>query len=322
MTLQTASLAAGRNPVSKHADLVYSSMHGRELLADLYLPEGAKTALPVIVWLHGGGWRLGDKRLGPNLSRFFAERGFAMVSIDYRLSGEALFPAQVIDVKAAVRWIRSVAGRYSLDGKRIGLWGSSSGGHLAACAALAGPDEFESGEHDGFSSTVEAVVDGYGPVDFLQMEKYLPAASKHETDRESQAVMKAKPVGDADSFESLLIGSPVYSAPEAVRRANPISYMRPGAPPFLILHGQSDILVPWQQSRLLFDALEAAGNDATLLLMEKLGHGFLNNSRLNKVDCGRITLHRSGQNAIGSEPEPSSFGFHTIEAFFRKHLCA
>ena len=126
--------------VELSADLVYSHAGGRPRLLDLYLPRGAARALPVIVWLHAGGWRSGDRKQAPDLSRHFAMQGFAMASIDYRLSREATFPAQLHDVKAAVRWLRTHAERLGLDGRRIGLWGSSAGGHLATFAALTPAD--------------------------------------------------------------------------------------------------------------------------------------------------------------------------------------
>jgi acetyl esterase/lipase len=105
-----------------------------------------------------------------------------------------------------------------------------------------------------------------------------------------------------------------------VQRANPVTYVHPGAPPFLVLHGQSDVLVPWQQSQLLFNALEASGNDATLLLLEKLGHGFLNKSELDSMDHGCITRYSTRPDSLGTATGSSQFGFDTIEAFFRKHL--
>ena len=116
-------------------DLVYASPEGKPLLADLYLPGGAGEPPPAIVWLHGGGWRFGDRRLAPDLSRYFASSGFAMASIDYRLSREAVFPAQLHDVRAAIRWLRGNAARFGIDADRIGLWGASAGGHLAVWAA-------------------------------------------------------------------------------------------------------------------------------------------------------------------------------------------
>jgi acetyl esterase/lipase len=118
------------------ADLVYAEINGRQLLADLYLPKNKKEPRPVIIWLHGGGWRFGDRKLGPDFSKYFASQGFVMVSIDYRLSDEDIFPAQIHDVKTAIRWVKSIAEQYGLDGNNIGLWGSSAGGHLAALATV------------------------------------------------------------------------------------------------------------------------------------------------------------------------------------------
>ena len=172
-------------------DIAYAHPNGKPLLADLYLPKQAPKA-PVIVWLHGGGWRLGDRRLVPDLQRFFAQHGFAMASIDYRLSTEAIFPAAVEDVKTAVRWLRSVASEYGLDPRRIGLWGSSACGHLAALAALSGPALFESpaSEHASHSSEVQAVMDGYGPTNFLLMDAQRSALGEISNDPESMQLPK------------------------------------------------------------------------------------------------------------------------------------
>src|SRR5829696_2873512 len=113
-------------------DLEYATPAGASLRADLHLPDPARIPAPAIVWIHGGGWRFGNRRVGPGLSRFFAARGFAMAAIDYRLTRRAIFPALIEDVKTAIRWLRSVSPSYGIDGARIGLWGASSGGHLAA----------------------------------------------------------------------------------------------------------------------------------------------------------------------------------------------
>ena len=129
-------MEAPRYEVQVFRDLVYSHAGGSPRLADLYLPQGVAGRLPVIVWVHGGGWRFGDRHLSPDLTRWFAARGFAMVTFDYRLSGEAIFPAPVIDLKTVIRWVRSVADQYGLDPEAIGLWGSSAGSQLSAIAAL------------------------------------------------------------------------------------------------------------------------------------------------------------------------------------------
>jgi acetyl esterase/lipase len=268
---------------------VYAVAGGVELLADVYLPEGDGPA-PVIIWLHGGGWRFGDRQLAPDLTRFFAARGFAMVSIDYRLSGAAIFPAALEDVKAAIRWVRD-----RFDAGRIGLWGSSAGGHLAALAALS-----ENG-------VVQAVVNGYGPVDFLQLEAH------RGPQRECSA--------DApDSFESRFMGFPIQSAPERVREASPLTYVRPSAPPMLILHGAADCVIPVRQSELLYEALAAADCDIALCLTEGLGHGFLNNSEFDTGNgrAAKVRRHIPGQGECVSDGPSARFS--TIEEFFRKHL--
>jgi acetyl esterase/lipase len=316
-------LTPSRYPVQFIADQVYSRAGGKDRLADIYLPQAQGRKVPIVLWLHGGGWRFGDRRLAPDLSRFLAERGFAMVSIDYRLSDEATFPAPVIDVKTAVRWVRSVADKYSFDSEKIGLWGSSAGGHLAACAALSSQDQFMSEEHSGFSSAVNAVLDGYGPTDFAMIDADRGKPLAAQSDAESILVKDVLPANDPNSFESRLIGAAVGNSPSKAQAANPINYVRAGAPPFLIMHGQSDPLIPWQQSWLLFEALDRRSNDATLILIERLGHGFFNRPNLDAVEPGKITIHRSHANLRDSVRLPFEsvrFGFDLVEAFFRTQL--
>ncbi len=307
-------------PVEIVADLVYARPHGSPQRLDLYLPQGGE--LPVIIWLHGGGWRFGDRRLGPDLSRYFAQRGFAMVSIDYRLSGEATFPAQLHDVKTAIRWVRANATRYGLDGAHIGLWGSSSGGHLAALAALTGSGILEDDplEYAGQSSEVQAVVDGYGPTDFLQQDAQRDPLGRPSDDPESIQLPAGKWSRDADSLESLLLGAPIETRPDLVRLANPLTYVRPGAPPFLILHGLSDTAVPAHQSVLLYEALATAGNEATLCLIKGLGHGFLNRNDFDKGPPRPVTVRSTGNGHPEQVTDGPPVTFDAIEAFFRRHL--
>jgi acetyl esterase/lipase len=237
-----------------------------------------------------------------------------MASIDYRLSDEAKFPAAVEDVKTAARWLRAEAARYGLDANRIGLWGSSSGGHLAALAALSGRGVFEAptSEHAAFSSDVQAVVDGYGPTDFLQMDGQRRLGGVQSDDPESVQLPKDLRSADADSFESRFLGRAIETCPELVREANPITYARPGAPPFLILHGLSDAAVPAQQSELLYDALAARQNDVTLCLISGLGHGFLNRNHLDDGPARQTEVRgrRRGEAGQGI--------FAHIEEFFRE----
>ncbi|WP_162617914.1 alpha/beta hydrolase [Salinicola halophilus] len=298
-------------------DVTYTTIDEVALEADLYLPErDAKP--PVILFLHGGGWRFGDRKLAPDLSRFFAREGFAMISIDYRLSGQAPFPAAVEDVKTAIRWVKSVADTYGFDAERLGLWGSSAGAHLATLAVTAGPERFRGNEYGEFDEQVRAVVDGYGPTDFLQQDAFRDPDGAPSDDPESIQMPPGKFSADADSMESLFIGAPIEEAPDRVAAANPITYVEPGLPPMLILHGLSDTAVPWQQSRLLFDALSRTDNPATLGLIEGLGHGFFNRNALD--DDGPRTMHVSRSDA----PEQKSVERHEIFAhvaeFFRSTL--
>jgi len=301
-------------------DLVYSEAGGLPRLADMFLPQGLEKPAPVILWVHGGGWRFGDRNLAPDLSRWFAERGFAMVSFDYRLSDEVKFPEPVADVKTAVRWVRSVAKMYSLDADAIALWGSSAGGHLSACAALSG-DQFVTEEHPGFSSDVAAVVDGYGPTDFSRLDGERITAPPKVADAETVLVKLTVPTSSADSFESRHIGVAVRKGAPEVERANPVNYVREGAPPFLILHGESDTLVPWTQSQLLYEALARAGSEVTLVKYERLGHGFFNNSNLDESAIGPATTITAGD-PRGQITSKSSKVFALCEEFFRFYLVA
>ena len=310
---------AGRTAVKRVDDRVYASPGGQSLLLDLYLPNDGCEPWPVIVWLHGGGWRFGDRRLAPDLSQYFAARGFAMASIDYRLTTEAIFPAQIEDVKTAVRWLRAAATQHGLDSQRIALWGASAGGHLAALAATSGPGVFESGasEHPDQSSDVQAVVVGYGPTDFLQMDEHRDPRDRPSDDPESLTLPPGMRTAHANSFESLLVGGPVEQHPDRVRLANPIVYERPQVPPFLILHGLSDTTVPAHQSKLLFDALAARGVDVTLCLQEGLGHGFLNRDRWPP---GRTSMRHAVNGVIEEILDSPPITFELIEAFFERTL--
>jgi acetyl esterase/lipase len=243
-------------------DIVYARVGEKKLLLDLYLPPKGSAPLPVIVWVHGGGWLGGSKGSGGR-ARSMLNRGYAVVDVGYRLSGEAIFPAQVEDCKAAVRWVRANADKYGLDSNRIGAWGSSAGGHLVAFLGTAGDiREFDTKVKAEYSSRVQAVCDWFGPTDFLQMDKY--------------ALEGSRLIHDAPtSPESLLVGGPIQKEPyrALARKANPITYVTKDDPPFLIMHGNKDMLVPPHQSKLLYDALKKAGVDATLHVVKGAGHG-------------------------------------------------
>jgi acetyl esterase/lipase len=240
-------------------DLEYGRVGQKKLLLDLYLPEKHEGLAPLIIWVHGGAWLAGDKT--HCLARRMTKRGYAVASINYRLSSEAIFPAQIEDCKAAVRWLRANAAQYNLDPDRFGAWGDSAGGHLVALLGTTGNvKDFDRGANLDVSSQVQAVCDYFGPTDFLQMDaRALPGAQlKHDL---------------PSSPESLLIGGPIQENKDMTARANPITYITPAASPFLIVHGDQDPLVPLHQSQLLYDALKKAGVDVHLHIIKGAGHG-------------------------------------------------
>lgn len=239
-------------------DLAYvEGGHERQKL-DLYLPADAKGLLPLIIWVHGGGWQSGGKENCLPLRQGYLERGYALASIGYRLSGDAVFPAQIEDCKAAIRWLRAHAKSYALDTQRFAVWGSSAGGHLAALIGTSGGVAgFDVGTHLDQSSRVQAVCDFYGPTDF-QVFVTTPGYESH---------------AGADSPESKLLGGRVAEQRETARLANPVTHVSADDPPFLIVHGSADRTVPLNQSSLLFDALKKAGVSAHFHTINGAGHG-------------------------------------------------
>jgi acetyl esterase/lipase len=310
-------------PVRQLPPQTYASPGGIALRADLYLPEGTAAATPAIVWIHGGGWRSGSRELAPDLSRFFAERGFAMVAIDYRLSRVALFPAQIEDVRTAIRWLRSVAASYGIDSSRIGLWGASAGGHLAALAALAPPHCFRSADalYPDHQNAVQAVAVGYAPIDFLQLDAHrLPPGTRSEDPESLLLPDPDQRSAHPHSYESLLLGAPIATCPDRVRAANPIVYTGQQPAPFLILHGLADTTVPPHQSELLYDALKARGAEVSLALIDGLGHGFLNRTHLDAGGPRWMELRQSSSDGTESISRQQRPVFPVVEAFFRATL--
>ena len=258
-----------------YRDLAYvANGHVRQKL-DLYLPKEG-TNLPVIINIHGGAFRGGSKETGVPLD--YLSRGYAVASINYRLSQHAVFPAQIEDCKAAVRWLRANAAEYNLDPAHVAAWGSSAGGHLAAMLGTAGDvKEFEVGENLGVSSRVQAVVDYFGPTDFLQMDAHrTPSGQLH---------------APANSPESQLIGGPLQENKEKAARANPITYVTKDAPPFLICHGDIDPLVPHHQSELLEAALKKAGVPVMFYTVEGAGHGGFKDPKVPELTRAFLAKH-------------------------------
>ncbi len=229
------------------------------MLLDLYLPENREKPVPLIIWIHGGAW-LGGSKNGPSPALRFTADGYAVAHLGYRLSQEAPFPAQINDCKAAVRWLRANAKKYNLDPDKFVAWGSSAGGHLVALlGTTASVAELEGTVNDlKESSRVQAVVDWFGPTDFLTI-------GNAESDIAHNA---------PDSPESKLIGGAIPENKEKAAKASPITYVSKDAPPFLIMHGDHDRTVPFNQSEVFYAALKKAGVDVTFLPMKGAGHGF------------------------------------------------
>jgi acetyl esterase/lipase len=246
---------------------------GRPLLLDIMRPEPQpENRMPVVIQIHGGGWQTGSKDGEHN--RFFAEQGFFTISIEYRLSGEATFPAQIEDVKMAVRWVHEHAEEYHLDAQRIGVWGHSSGGHLAALLGASGDRRTPEDKPviERYSVQVQAVATLSGPADLLHMGEWNP---------------------NPNSFESQLLGGPVLERVELARNASPVAFINGAMPPFLIIHGIQDDLVPFQQAVILNNALIAVNANVRFLLVEG-GHGLREDWRIDVRE---------------------------VLAFFQEHLC-
>lgn len=240
-------------------------------LMDIYLPGEAEPPYPVIIGIYGSAFMANNlKGAAWNvLGEPLLEEGFAFIAVNHRSSRDAIFPAQINDIKAAVRFLRAKAGQYQLDTSFIGITGYSSGGHLAAMAGTtAGISEYtvngvtvdidgSVGKYAGFSSRVHAVVNWYGPTDFLIMDSCGSSMVHNAT----------------DSPESLLVGGPIQENPEMCALTNPITYIDSHDPPFLIIHGDADELVPWCQSHVLNEALRAAGVRSEFILVPGAGHG-------------------------------------------------
>lgn len=233
--------------------------HGHEKQKlDLYLPEAHSKPVPLLIWIHGGGWQNGSKSNCPFLRQGYLEKGYAVASLDYRLTDAAKFPAQIEDCKAAIRWLRAHAGKYGLNPDAFGVGGSSAGGHLVALVGTTGEmKEFDVGEHLDISSRVQAVYDLFGPTDIIRFVQ-TPGYESH---------------AKADSPEGKLLGSAPLEARAEAKRANPITYVTPDDPPYLIVHGDADGTVPINQSQSLHAALVAAGVPSRFITIKGGGHG-------------------------------------------------
>jgi acetyl esterase/lipase len=257
---------AGDGGVRLLLGVPYAATRGfRPLELDLVLPPDGDGPFPVVVFLHGGGWQLGSRHSAgpgyrgarPTPFERIAQAGIAVASVDYRLSGEAVWPAQLHDAKAAVRWLRARADDIGIDGDRIAAWGESAGGHLAELLGLTIGDAELEGDVGitGTSSAVSAVAAWYAPSDV--------AAVATDTGLDPT---------DPTTRESRLLGAPAPEVPERAAQASPLTHVAAGAPPFLLLHGAADRFIPPVQSDRLQAALVRAGVEVELEFYEGADH--------------------------------------------------
>lgn len=262
--------------VTVYPDLPYVTNGSPSQKLDLYEPNGGRN-LPLIIFVHAGAFYMGDKRQWIHYQLDGLTQGYAMASINYRLSGEAVFPAQIEDCKAAVRWLRAHATQYRLDPNHFAAWGASAGGHLAAMLGTTGNiSDFDVGENLLFSSRVQAVADFFGPTDLTRLRPdHLEAGSP----------------------ESKFIGCAIRDHPEQARRASPITYVTPDCPPFLIVHGDADPIVPWTQSLLLASTLKKAGVPVTFYTVKGAKHGGFHDPQVKVITCAFFARYLKTANA-------------------------
>ena len=240
--------------VTFERDIPYADAGGARMQLNLARPKNASGPLPVVLCIHGGGFRAGNREGYNSLCLTLAQRGFAAVTISYRLAPTHLFPAAIHDTKAAVRWIRANATKYGMNPDRVGVTGSSAGGHLAQFLGVtAGVKEFEGMDNPGFSSAVTCVVNVYGPSDFTQSY--------------------GKSV-DAHVVLPLWLGGDVTTARAKHIQSSPLNWVTPNAAPSLIIHGTEDKYVAYEQGVWMRDRLTACGVPVELLTVEGAGHGF------------------------------------------------
>ena len=260
-------------------DLPYVENGHAQQKLDLYLPAQPKG--PLLVWIHGGGWAAGTKDKPPGLA--MVKNGVTVASVEYRFSQHAIFPAQIEDCKAAIRWLRAHAKEYGYHGDLVAAWGASAGGHLTALLAVTGHTrDFDVGGNLDQSSAIQCGIDWFGPSDFPAYDPDLP----------TPMVQRENP----DSVFAQLLGGPVSQKLELAKRASPVTWVTKDAAPLFIMQGSKDPLVPLDQSQRLADKLKAAGADVTLDIIEGAGHGgpqFVTEEKL-KLIFQFLTKHWAG----------------------------
>lgn len=259
-------LAQERKPdVRVEKDLTYGKVGDTELKLDLAMPKDGEGPFPALVFLHGGGWRAGNRQSLAKTIEVMAGRGYVAATVSYRLAPASKFPAQIEDCKAAVRWLRANAKTYKLNPDRIGAAGFSAGGHLACLLGVTTKEDGLEGNggNGDQSSAVQAAVSFFGPTDFtartwsekLEMDVLVP-----------------------------FLGGSFADKQDVYKKASPVTYARKGAPPFLFFHGTEDKIVSIRQSRVLADKLKATGVSAQVVELQGEGHGWSGEKLLKTID--------------------------------------
>lgn len=303
-----------RNHIRVEKDVVYAVADGHKFTLDIASPDNLIEPAPAIVDIPGGAWR--NVRKSAEDAIWYAQQGFIGVSITHRTSDIAIFPAAVHDCKTVVRWLRANAEKYSIDPDKIGVTGFSSGGHLATLLGTSGGDPYLEGEggYPEFSSRVQAVVDHFGPTDFLRMNDFRFADFIDHF--------------DAKSPESLFLGGPIKEKPELVKLANPITYIDPQDPPIWIGHGEKDGMVIISQSELLYEALKKAGVETEFVRVKNADHMYRPNpagatvspsvEELNRmaIDWFKKWLGAPRWRPVEDKPSASRVGAREFKVFY------
>ncbi|WP_125777918.1 alpha/beta hydrolase [Antribacter gilvus] len=291
-------------PATRVMGLQYADLPGNAGTVDLYLPADQRKPAPVIVWSAGSGF-MGDNgnSRGERIAAALSHRGYAVAAVAVRSSSQAIFPAQVNDAKAAVRWLRAHADEYNLDPDRFASMGNSSGGWVASMLATTGNDPALEGAVGltGPSSAVQAGVSFFAPTDFLQQDAYMLPGGCDIINRMGGGTDCHD---DATSPESRLLGAPIQEVPGLAKLADPGSWADAETPPMLLTHGTDDLLLPTHQGQAFFEALSAARAEATFYTVHGFGHDM---SFLDQANHHALTdvLTTSGNAKVRTaEPEP------------------
>jgi acetyl esterase/lipase len=302
-------------PSPTFADLEYApanpaGSNGHKL--DLYIPSAATRLLPIVIWTAGSAWMADTgKRSAAGIAAQLNPAGYAVAGVSIRSSSQVKFPGQLHDIKAAIRWLRANAAKYNFDANHIAIIGDSSGGWTSAMAAVTGdaPEMEGTVGTTGFSSAVQAAVAFYPPTNFLTMDAWALSKCPQQRCHDGES-----------SPESRLVGCAIQTCPEKVKAASPITYITPADPPILILHGNSDPLVPHNQGEQLYMALNKACREAVFISLPKAPHGNWNGFLTDDALREAATLRSTSADCAVVNPTPYKPTWKTVIDFLDKRM--